>query len=96
MRLFPLPMLALLGLAACVTSPQPPQVASSPVAYAYPTARSGASPVAPVQATPVVATPGAASAAPAAGAPKTPRIVAEPVVVVAPAYRLPSDAPLSR
>lgn len=89
MRLFPLTIVGLAGLAACATNPLPPQVASSPVAYAYPTARSGASPTAPIQATPVVD-------APASTASKRLSFVAEPVVVVAPSYRLPSDAPLSR
>lgn len=93
-------LLALLAvaatLAACVGRPVPPQVASSPVAYARPTARTGAPPI--VEATPVVATPNPA-AAPAGGTAesattKKPSLVKEPMVVVVPSYRLPNDVTL--
>jgi hypothetical protein len=97
MRRFLPPLLALFALSGCVT-PMAPQVASSPVAYAYPGSRTGKAAEAPVSATPVAALPGQTAALPgqAAAAPRVDEqarrtIVAQPVVVVTPSYRLPSD-----
>lgn len=96
LRTLPMLLAATAILTACVGKPMPPQVASSPVSYARPTARTGAPPV--VEATPVVATsPQAASADGKADQtpPKKRSFIKEPMVVVVPSYRLPSDTTFS-
>jgi len=89
MRSLFLTFLAAGGLLGCAPRPLPPQVASSPVAYAYPMAR-GATTV-PSLETPLPQPVLAGSPTARMEEPTAFKLVVEPIVVVTPSYRLPSD-----